>query len=270
MHRMSAFDDAVSAIVNGDEPALRSLLAAHPALVRDRSTEPHRATLLHYVGANGIEPQRSPPNAPAIARILLEAGADPDAEASIYDPRFDTALCLAVTSAHTWLAGVQADLIDALADHGARLDDGFGCALLFGYRDAAERLVLRGARVDNLVYAAGIGRTDEVRGYLERGQTGSIPRRDDDRAGRFSFPVARDADARAAALSGAAMHGRLWTVRALLDAGVPINATPWRGQTALHFAACCGRGEVIDELLARGANPTTVDDQTGKTAAGWA
>src|SRR5262249_12485252 len=143
-------------------------------------------------------------------------------------------------------------------------------ALLFGYRDAAERLVLRGARVDNLVYAAGIGRTDEVRGYLDRGETGLIPRRRDDRAGRFSFPVARDADACEAALIVSAMHGRLWTMRALLDAGVAVNATPWRRQTALHFAACCGRSEIVDELLARGADRSMVDDQMGKTAAEWA
>ena len=82
--------------------------------------------------------------------------------------------------------------------------------------------------------------------------------------------MARDADAREAALVVAAMHGRLWAVRAMLDAGVPVNASPWRRQTALHFAAGLGRAEVVDELLARGADRTIVDDQMNLTAAGWA
>jgi ankyrin repeat protein len=184
---------------------------------------------------------------------------------------------MTVTSVHPYLAGVQAGLVDVLVDYGARVDgvadDGapLGCALLFGYREAAERLVLRGARVDNLVYAAGLGRTDVVRHMLATGSgTESIPRRTDDRAGRFSFPIARDADAREVALIVAALHGRLSTVRALLDAGVNVNATPYCRQTALHYAAYIGRAEVVDELLARGADTMMVDTQTHQTPAEWA
>jgi len=150
------FLQAVDAIVAGDEAGLRALLQAHPALVRERAPFAHQATLLHYVAANGVEVQRSPGNAPAVARILLEAGAEADALASVYGPE-DTTMCLTVTSVHPYLAGVQASLVDVLVDHGAKVDgvagDGgpLGCALLFGYRGAAERLALRGARVDNLI-----------------------------------------------------------------------------------------------------------------------
>ena len=227
------FSQAVEAIATGDEPGLRALLRAHPGLIHERAPFAHQATLLHYVAANGVEVQRAPRNAPAIARILLEAGAEADAGAPIYGTS-DTTLCLTVTSVHPYLAGVQASLVDVLADHGARIDgvagDGapLGCALLFGYREAAERLVLRGARFVNLIYAAGLGRTDVVRHMLATGTgTDRIVRRTDDRTGRFSFPVARDADARAVALIVAAMHGRLTAVRALLDNGVDANATPY-------------------------------------------
>lgn len=220
--------------------------------------------------------QRSPKNSPAIARILLEAGAEADAAAPVYGTS-DTTLCLTVTSVHPYLAGVQASLVDVLADHGAKVDgvadDGgpLGCALLFGYRDAAERLVLRGARVDNLIYAAGLGRTDVVRQMLATGTgTDGIVRRTDDRAGRFSFPVARDADAREVALIVAAMHGRLSTVWALLDGGVDLNAMPYCRQSALHYAAQMGRAEVIEELLARGADTSVADTQTNQTPAQWA
>jgi len=276
MSAAALFSHAVQAIVSGDEPGLRALLHDHPGLIRERAPFAHQATLLHYVAANGVEVQRSPANAPAIARILLEAGAEADAVAPIYGTS-DTTLCLTVTSVHPYLAGVQASLVDVLADHGAKIDgvadDGapLGCALLFGYREAAERLVLRGARVDNLIYAAGLGRTDIVRHMLATGTgTDSIVRRTDDRTGRFSFPVARGADAREVALIVAAMHGRLTSVRALLDGGVDVNATPYCRQSALHYAAYLGRTEVIEELLARGADTSVADAQMNRTPAQWA
>jgi hypothetical protein len=276
MSTATPFSQTVDAITTGDEPHLRAMLQAHPGLIHERAPFAHKATLLHYVAANGVEVQRSPKNAPAIARILLEAGAEADAVAPIYGIS-DTTLCLTVTSVHPYLAGVQANLVDVLADHGAKIDgvseDGatLGCALLFGYREAAERLVLRGARVDNLIYAAGLGRTDVVRHMLATGTgTDRIVRRTDDRAGRFSFPVARGADARQVALIVAAMHGRLTTVRALLDGGVDVNATPYCRQSALHYAAYLGRTDVVEELLARGADTSLADTQTNQTPAQWA
>jgi len=274
----SPFSRAVEAVTGGDEAGLRELLRRHPRLVHERAEADHDATLLHYVGANGLEIQRSPANAPAIARILLEAGAHVDALAPIYgDGPYNTTLCLVVTSCHPYIAGVQAALVDALADHGANVEgvtaDGgpLGCALLFGYREAAERLVLRGARVENVVYAAGLGRTDVVRRMLASGTgTEGIVRRTDDRAGRFSFPLPRDADARAVAMIVAAMHGRLSTVRAFLDHGIDVDSAPYRRQTALHYAAYLGREEVVAELLARGADVSVVDEQMNRTPAGWA
>jgi ankyrin repeat protein len=270
------FSQGIEAVTTGDESGLRALLQAHLSLIRERAPFAHQATLLHYVAANGVEVQRSTKNAPAIARILLEAGAEADALAPIYGTS-DTTLCMTVTSVHPYLAGVQASLVDVLIDHGAKLDgvadDGapLGCALLFGYTEAAERLVLRGARVDNLIYAAGLGRTDVVRQMLATGAgTDMIVRRTDDKAGRFSFPVARDAGAREVALIVAAMHGRISTVHALLDAGVDANATPYCRQSALHYAAYMGRVAVVEELLARGADVSLVDTQMHRTPAQWA
>lgn len=271
-----SFSQAVEAIVSGDETGLDAVLRDHPGLVRERAPYAHQATLLHYLGANGVEVQRSPKNAPAIARILLEAGAEADAVASIYGER-DTTLCMTVTSVHPYRAGVQASLVDVLIDYGAKVDgvddDGspLGSALLFAYTEAAERLVLRGARVDNLIYAAGLGRTDVVRQMLASGTgTDRIVRRTDGLAGRFSFPVARDADAREVALIVAAMHGRLLAVRALLDHGIDGNATPFCRQSALHYAASMGRSSVVEELLARGADASLVDTQMHQTPAEWA
>ncbi len=271
-----AFLQAVEAITSGDESSLRTQLGAYPGLVRARAPFRHRATLLHYVAANGVEVQRSPANAPAIASILLEAGAETDAVAPVYGSA-DTTLCLLVTSVHPYLAGVQATLVDVLVDHGAAVDgiagDGapLGCALLFGYTKAAERLATRGAHVENLIYAAGLGQTEMLQDMLAGGRgIDGILRRTDDRAGRFSFPIARAADARQVALIVAAMHGRLPALHALLDAGVDVNATPYCRQSALHYAAYMGRNEVVDELLARGADRSLVDQQMHQTPAQWA
>lgn len=85
---MDAFERAVDAVIDGDASTLAALLGEQPDLIRARSTrvtrgDPpvHGATLLHYLAANGVEDerQRSPRNAPTIAKMLLEAGADPDA-----------------------------------------------------------------------------------------------------------------------------------------------------------------------------------------------
>src|SRR6478735_7020155 len=81
---VARFERAVDAVIDGNSPVLRQLLAGDPALVHARSTrvthfDPpvHRATLLHYIAANGVEGyrQRSPGNAVEIAKMLLDAGA---------------------------------------------------------------------------------------------------------------------------------------------------------------------------------------------------
>ena len=58
----------------------------HPGLVRERSTREHRSTLLHYVSANGVEDfrQKTPKNIVEITNLLLDAGADVDAESDAY------------------------------------------------------------------------------------------------------------------------------------------------------------------------------------------
>jgi hypothetical protein len=77
----SEFENAAAAIVTGDLPTLARLLRNHARLIRQHSSREHRATLLHYVAANGVEGyrQKTPSNAPEIAAFLLKAGADVNA-----------------------------------------------------------------------------------------------------------------------------------------------------------------------------------------------
>ena len=83
----------------------------------------HRATLLHYVAANGVEGyrQRTPPNAVAVARVLLEAGADVDALADMYGGQHTT-MSLLVSSGHPAKAGLQIALAETLLDFGAAVE----------------------------------------------------------------------------------------------------------------------------------------------------
>ncbi len=169
------FELAADAVVNGDLATLESLVRKNPELVRARSRRVHRATLLHYVAANGVEDfrQKTPKNAVAIARFLLEAGSDVDASAETYDGgHWQTTMNLLVSSAHPAGAGLMPALVDVLVDHGAAIS-GMGddespmmTALDFGYGDAAETLARRGARVNNVVTAAALGRLDLVRRFV--------------------------------------------------------------------------------------------------------
>src|SRR5262249_23923378 len=120
MRTMSAqFEVAVEAVINGDAETLRRMLATNPELVHERSQREHHSTLLHYVGANGVEDerQRTPRDIVEIARNLLDAGADIHSIADMYGGS-DT-FGLAATSCHPIDAGVQIPLMEFLISRGA-------------------------------------------------------------------------------------------------------------------------------------------------------
>jgi len=270
-----AFARAVRAIIRGDAAALRAELAAAPELIHARSGSSHRATLLHYIAANGIEDalQRPVPAAEEIARVLLAAGAEVDATCDAYEGRCPTTLALLVSSDHPARAGVSARLVHLLCDAGAAVDglDGdrlpLSSALLFGRVECVDALLAHGARTDNVVFAAAGGQLDWVRRWLDRDPSlveAPCP----------TFPLDDDrAVAAEQALVFASLCGRLAVVRLLLDRGIHIDATPpgshWTA-TALHAAAGQGQCAVVELLLARGADPSIKDVRYQSTPLGWA
>jgi ankyrin repeat protein len=263
------FEAAADAIVDGDTEVLRSLIAARPALVRARSAFAHRATLLHYVAANGVENSRqwqSPPDAVEIATILLRAGAEPDATCELYGGG-STTLTLVVSSVHPARAGVQVGLVETLIDFGAAVDgvDGHGAplvtALLFGYDRAAAALARRGARIDTLFAAAGLGRLALVRGFFD--EHGHV------KPGMRLQPlygiVADTPQAQAEqALVIACKHRRLEVVEFLLQQQLDKAARDSQGMTGLHLAAWHGHIDLLELLLAHGA-PLEVKNEYGGT-----
>ena len=114
-----AFERAVEAVTNGDAEALRAMLRRRPSLAKARSLFGHRATLLHYVTANGVETwrQKVPENAGEITRLLVAAGAEVAAPSLIYGGGQDT-MALLMSSAHPRAAGVTHDIAKVLVGGG--------------------------------------------------------------------------------------------------------------------------------------------------------
>jgi hypothetical protein len=260
---VARFEAAVDAIVDGDAATLARLLRAHPDLIAARSERRHRSTLLHYVGANGVESvrQKTPANIVDIARMLLDAGAAVDAQAGMYGGG-STTLGLVATSIHPMLAGVQDALMALLIERGAAIEEpGAGgngqsavaSALMNNRPPAAEFLARRGARLD-LDSAAGVGNLDAVRRFVA--DDGTL------RHGATAEQLARGA-------AWAAQFGRDRVLDFLLDHGA-VASEKREGATPLHWAAYGGKVTCVDVLLKHGAPVDARDDHFDGTPLGWA
>lgn len=236
---VTQFESAADAVVAGDTAGLQSLLQAYPELAHARSTRAHGATLLHYLGANGVEEerQRTPVNAVEIAAMLLDAGANVDAVAHIYGS--STTIGLVATSVHPRRAGVQIALLELLLQHGAAVDGVPGhcsplvAALRNGRSHAAEFLARHGAQLD-IEAAAGLGRLDLVECLC-----------DGTRSPKLQME---------AGFLWACEYGRNAVVEFLLGKGVSPNAQAGTGLPGLHWAVVGAQSETIRLLLRFGAS----------------
>jgi ankyrin repeat protein len=266
----SAFETAADAIITGAVTTLDQLLREHPDLVRARSAREHRATLLHYVSANGVEGDRqvSPKNAAHLTRMLLDAGADVDATADVYGGACTT-LGLVATSAPPAIAGVQIRIIDVLLEYGAKMDiEGSAghrhslvrACLANGQPEAATHLVDRGAPLD-LPGAAGVGRFDVVKRFFDDAGT---------------LKGATDSDLRDG-FALACAYGRTPVVDFLSQRTIAVDTEltfHGAGHTGLHVAAYHANVDTVRILLQHGASVDVID-KTWKTPplywalAGW-
>ncbi len=255
------FENAVEAEISGDAERLRELLSTNPDLVRARSMRTHEATLLLYMGSNGVEGhrQKTPKNAVEITKILLDAGSDVNAIGKMYSR--STTLELVATSLHPFVAGVQNDLIDLLIEHGALIEETrspdyvpgslVGACLDNGRPEAAEHLAKRGATLDFRA-AAGVGRLDIVKQYYDNAghPKPELPKEQIDQA----FITACNC-------------GRVEVVDFLLDHGADIAAS--NGQTGFHLAAHAGKVEMVKHLIELKA-PLEIVNEYGGTVLGQA
>jgi ankyrin repeat protein len=169
-------------------------------------------------------------------------------------------MSMLVSSTPPARAGVQVPLLNLLIDRGAKVTPtGEGnwtspliTALVFGFTDAARTLVDRGARVDTLAAAAGLGRIDDVRRMLSHAS----------------------GDDRHRALALAAQLGHPAIVSLLLDASEDPNRYNPPGTHAhsmpLHQAIAAGHLDVVKILVERGARLDVKDKIHEGTPLGWA
>jgi ankyrin repeat protein len=256
---VTSFEAATDAIVAGAERALATLLREDPALVKARSLREHRSTLLHYCSANGVEDYRqtTPANVVAMARMLLDAGAEVNAESDAYGGG-STTLMLTATSGHPEQVGVQTALMELLLERGAVIDgrsSTVNACLRNGRGAAAAFLAGKGARLD-LEGAAGVGALDRVKEFFAEDGGLKAPATAQQLADGFGW---------------ASEFGRVRVVEFLLQHGVRADTTLRAdGVTPLHWAALGGHVEIVRLLLARGADVNARETSYGGTPVGWA
>jgi len=263
------FEAAVAAMDAGDLEALKRLLAENPELIKARGylDPPYgyfsAATLLHHVAGNPRR-ERYPKNIVAVAKLLLEAGAEADAET--IGRNSGTTMGLVVTSKQASDHGVSGELMELLLKHGAKLDlqspDCLNGPLAnYGYC-AAEKMIELGAKAD-LIAAAALGRMELLRDCF-------------DDAGHLRSKVVRNQnalssrDAIGLAFLYAYVGRRKEVMDFLLEKDGNWDMTGVNNGTALHRAANEGNLPMVQRLVAKGADVSNRDNPFNATPYSWA
>lgn len=266
------FERAIETVISGDLVALGAALHRDPALVRARSARAHHGALLHYIAGFGVEARRQhvPANVGDVARMLLKAGAEPDAPVRMADVVW-TPLTLTVSSMPVARAGVMGAVVEVLADFGAAIDgipgglSPFMLALAHRHQDAVRALARLGVTVDNIIVAAALGLVEDVARYVREGRTAAdavcpVP-------GPGLPPEPGTALDRA--FLQACAFGRANVVRYMLEeAGVDAAVRDARGCTGLHEAAHFGHLDTVKLLVAHRA-PLEATNAYGGTVLGY-
>lgn len=266
----------MKAVRTGDLEKFKALIAEDPSLATSRSSKSH-PTLLQCVALDG----KDKPNNVEMARVLIDTGAE------LNEPLGATASI------------DNSAVAELLLDHGAAIDGTGGWspleeALYWNSRNVIALLVERGAKVQNLRMAAGLGRTDLIESYFNAdgglkpeagkinwpwGDLEAIARSNHDEAGKKSLAdrVNSWSQDRQGIVNNAfvfaCMHCHIDASKLLMEKGAEINAIPggfdYAG-TGLHYAALNGHRAMVEFLIANGADPNVKDTKVGSTPAGWA
>jgi RNA polymerase sigma factor (sigma-70 family) len=288
---ISTVVSAISSIDRGDIPALKDLIVSNPDLVHTRAIEAvgdtwyHQgyfagATLLHHVAGNPIR-HPLPENIVEVARVLLVAGAEVDAE-TLDEDGGTTTLGLVASGKQAHQAGVWRGLIDVLLEYGADLNRNRSAALYTslyhtqehqGQREVAAYVRSHGAQID-LAFAAALGELDAVRAFFKpKGSLDSLAYSCHRRPGdRMENPSEKDVMSEA--FVWACFNNRQETAAFLVEQGADLHAAPaigGRGSvTALHRVCLSGWAEMAEWLLSIGADADRRDDKWNSPPASWA
>jgi hypothetical protein len=256
----SKFQPAQAAIVANDAETLERLLREDPSLATARSLAPGDHPTLLCCLVLEMPPRRSLESS---IRRFAELGAE------LNGPLVAAACIDNVLAVETLL-----DLGASVAGTGvwSPLEE----ALYWGHSATVELLLKRGAPVDNLRKYAALGDVPGVERCFDSDN------RLTQEAGEIAWPFGPTIPAEVRhdhrqiinnGLVFAAAWGQQETADTLLTHGAEINSIPagfdFAG-TALHYAALNNRRELVDWLLARGADPTIRDRKVQNTPDGWA
>src|SRR6185369_1919964 len=223
------FHSALKAIQDDSLETFKAIIAADPSLATSRSTRSH-PTLLQAVVLDG----KGKANNVEMAQVLIDAGAElnePLVAAGSVDNRA---------------------VAEMLLDHGAAIDGTGGWspleeALYWNNQNVLALLLERGAKVQNLRTAAGLGRTDLIESYFDAdgslkpeagkidwpfGNLNSIACSNHDATGKQSLAdrVNEWSQDRQGIVNNAfvyaCMHGHIDAATLLLDQGAQINVIP--------------------------------------------
>lgn len=223
----------IDAIRAGATATLAAVLKEHPALatavIRD-DTGAGR-TLLHMA----TDWPGHFPNVAATIKMLIDAGADPNA--GLYDSPIDAC----ETPLHWAASSDDVAAIDALLDNGADIEapgavftwgTAMSDAVIFAQWNAARRLLARGAKT-TLTQAAALGLVEKVRELCTASELA--------------------ADEMNAALWHACRGGQQPTAEFLLGQGADLNWVGFMDWTPLQAAEDSANPALVQALLSRGA-----------------
>ncbi|HEY9293569.1 MAG TPA: ankyrin repeat domain-containing protein, partial [Microlunatus sp.] len=259
-------------------------------------------TALTGVFGGGEQDQPAHQHSAALARLLLEAGADPNDNQTLYNRCFRPAndhlrllfgyglgtdvdspwrhrfgdhyptVEQMITEQLRWAADAgMIERVQLLLDHRVPVD-GRGYHPIFGDRTPYQLAVLAGNReiatllADHGADTSTVGPADLLLGACLAGDAEGAQ----DVLRQHPSALQRVHDRWPDAVWRAADKGRIDGVRLLLEFGLDPN-TPGRfGTTALHQAAHDGRTDLVALLLEQGADPTLVEDRFHSRPSGWA
>ncbi len=232
LQEKDSFEEAASAIPEGNLEKLRSICESNPKFAHARSPRPHRCTLLNYIGVNGFEGERqvTPPNVLEVMDYLIdEVGCDTKAWNYTYrgGPGNNT-VGLLTSSGHPREMGLTLAMTHKMVVGGAEVSPGWQFLIeMHGHRIAGT--------LDDFLVASDMKSESSIEAFLEAGNLGESE-----------------------------------LVGALLRAGIDPNTSAWGNVRALHNAAINGNRGLVELLLEAGADPTLRDSQFNGNAAGWA
>ena len=186
-------------------------------------------------------------------QLLLAAGANPNE----VNHRGETALHWAVWRGRS--AATAAALLDRGADLDAESEDGrtaYAVAVQSGQTEVAALLETRGAKTD-------ISVVDRFLGACATADPGELDRL------LLTRPEIAASPGNERLVPDLTMGHRTPAVRALLAAGMPVDARGDMGATALHWACWKGYADLVELLLNHGASLTIEDRQFHGTPPGW-